>query len=110
MKKFVVFLLSLAVIAGCSGQKAESSKAAIEMAKTMETVKAQTDYLISQAKAFYNSKDFQQAVDTAQYVLQNLDKDNQTAKDLIEKAKAKLKEMAQSAVSDMKGKMGSVGN
>ncbi|MBN2484032.1 MAG: hypothetical protein JXD21_07530 [Candidatus Omnitrophica bacterium] len=109
MKKLVVFLLALVVIAGCTGQKAESSKAAIEMSKAMDTVKAKTDYLITQAKAFYNSKDFQQAINIAQYVIQNVDKDSQAAKDLLEKAKAKLQEMAQGAMGDMKNKMSGMG-
>ncbi len=106
MKKFVVFLLALIVIAGCTGQKAESPQAAIDIAKSMESVQEKADYLVGQAKAFYNSKEFQQAIDLAQYVLQNLDSDNQAAKDLIKQAKAKVQEMAQKVVSDMKSKLG----
>ena len=106
MKKILVLLLIAGLsfgiaLTGC-GQKAESSGEAINTAKTMETVQEKTQYLIGQAKAFYSSKEFQDAVDVAQYVLRYLDKDSQEAKNLLAKAKEALTAKAKSAVADVK--------
>jgi len=94
-------MLSLAV-AGCGAQKAESGTAAIAATKTMQTIPEKTDYLVSQAKAFYNSKDFQGAVDIAQYILRYLDKDSTAAKDLLAKAKEQLTAQAQGMLDQAK--------
>jgi len=111
MKKILSFalvvMLSLSLgLMGCGASKAESSKEAIQAAKAMETVKERTDYLVGQAKAFYRSKEFQDAVSTAQYVLRYLDRDSQAAKDLLEKAKEALASQAKSAVGGAKKKFG----
>jgi len=111
MKKVFIFMIvsSLALgltLNGCGASKAESSKDAIETAKAMETVQQKTDYLVSQAKAFYNSKEFQDAVDTAQYVLRYLDRDSQAAKDLLQKAKDELLAQAKTATEGAKKKFG----
>ncbi len=90
------------IVAGCGAKKAESSKAAIDQAKTMETVEQKVDYLVGQAKAFYNSKEFQGAIDIAQYILSYLDKDSQQAKDLLNKAKEALQAQAQKLAEDAK--------
>jgi hypothetical protein len=109
MKKVFVVLavtgIALSLIAGCA-QKAASSKDAIETSKTMQTIQQKADYLVGQANAFYNSKDFQQAIDIAQYVLANVDKDSVKAKDLIEKAKAELAKLGQQKLDEMKSKIG----
>ena len=101
-------VLSL-ILTGCAQDKATSSKEAMQTAKSMETVDQKADYLIKQAKAFYNSKEFQQAVDITQYILRYVDKDSQEAKNLLEKAKealvAKAKEAAGGAVEDVKKKL-----
>ncbi|MBD3265015.1 MAG: hypothetical protein GF375_07920 [Candidatus Omnitrophica bacterium] len=106
---FLVFGLS---IAGCS-QKSPSSSEAIEAAKAMETVEKKVDYLIGQAKVFYNSEEFQQAIDIGQYILSSLDKDSEQAKSLLQKAKEALSAKAQEAVGaateDAKSKLGSFG-
>ena len=106
MKKLISFfivaviVLSVALVA-CGQKKAASSQQAIETAKGMESVDRQADYLINQAELFYSSNEYQDAVSSLQYVLNNLDKDSQEAKDLLEKAKADMT----GAVSDMlKGK------
>ncbi|PIQ89674.1 MAG: hypothetical protein COV72_01810 [Candidatus Omnitrophica bacterium CG11_big_fil_rev_8_21_14_0_20_42_13] len=96
-------------ISGCAQKKAASSTEAIEISKSMETVEQKANYLIGQAKAFYNSRNFQEAVDIAQYVLRAVDKDSQEAKSLLEKAKealvAKTREVADKTTEDMKKKM-----
>lgn len=105
-----VFLCSGFMASGCSQQpKSQNSSEAINTAKAMKTVQEQADYLVQQAKGFYNSKQFQDAVATAQYVLQNVDKNSQEAKNLLEKAKADIEAAAKKAVEDVKGKLGSFG-
>ena len=106
MKGFLLTLIAVSlVLSGCAQQKAASSSEAIEIAKAMETVQQKADYLIQQAKAFYSSKEFQQAVDVAQYVLRYVDKDSQEAKDLLTKAKDALAAAAKGAVEDVKQKL-----
>jgi alkyl sulfatase BDS1-like metallo-beta-lactamase superfamily hydrolase len=94
------------IVSGCGAQKAESSRAAIDTAKAMQTVGEKTNYLVSQAKAFYNSKDFQSAVDIAQHILVYLDKDSQAAKDLLAKAKNQLQAQAKGMLDQAKKDLG----
>ena len=101
----VCLLLSFGVL-GCGQQKAGSSREAIDAAKIMQTAEEKSDYLVSQAKAFYSSKDFQQAVDVAQYVLSYVDKDSQAAKDLLEKAKNALTAAAKAKLGEAKKGLG----
>ena len=82
-----------------------SANDAIKIAQSLKTVQEKADYLMKQAEVFYNSKEFQQAIQTAQYVLSNLDKNSQPAKSLIEKAKAQLQAAAQKAVGDAGNKL-----
>ena len=92
-------ILSVAV-AGCGVKKAESSRAAIDESKALATTQEKVDFLVGQAKAFYNSKQFQDAVDIAQYILRYLDKDSPQAKQLLENAKEQLTQAAQSALQE----------
>ncbi|MFC1570622.1 hypothetical protein ACFL4E_02450 [Candidatus Omnitrophota bacterium] len=104
MKKLFTILMAVCLVsgllAGCA-QKAGSSTEAIDYAKTLATVQEKTTYLVGQAKAFYNSKEFQNSIDTAQYVLRYLDKDNPQAQALLTEAKdaiaAQLKQKAEDA-------------
>lgn len=107
-------LMAVFIAFGCSAQeKAVSVKDAIETAKTIAAVGEKSSYLIDQAKVFYSSEDFQSAVELAQYVLQNVDKDSKDAKALLEKAKqalsAKAKEAVDATADSMKNKIGSLG-
>ena len=103
--KFFVLLMFVMVVPylllGCVS-KAASSSEAVKQAETMQTVEQKTNYLISQANAFLNSKDYEDAVNTAKYVLANLDKESKQAMDILEKAKAKLAEAATGMMADMK--------
>jgi len=108
-KKFVI-LISLVLIAsvglvGCA-KKAANSAEAIEQTKTMKTVEEKVNYLVGQANAFISSKEFDQAIRTAQYILSNLDKESAAAESIIEKAKAEMAKAAQAAMDDAKKKMG----
>ncbi|HOD11866.1 MAG TPA: hypothetical protein PLO93_06445 [Candidatus Omnitrophota bacterium] len=99
----VVLCLCCSVFFGCE-KKAGSASEAIDSAQSLKTVSEKADYLIKQAEAFYNSKEFQQAIQVAQYVLNNLDKESKPAQSLIEKAKAELQAAAQKAVGDAANK------
>jgi hypothetical protein len=98
------FSFSVFLSAGCT-KKAGSASEAIQNSQALKTVQEKADYLIKQAQGFYNSKEFQKAIETAQYVLSNLDKNFQPAKDLIEKAKTQLQAAAQKAVGDVGNKL-----
>ena len=112
-KLFIVMLTGCLVLTlsllGCGQKKTTSSSEAIQTAKGMETVEQKVDYLIGQAKSFYNSKEFQQAVDIAQYILTYLDNDSQAAKDLLERAKNELTAAAKGAMEDVKKGFGDFG-
>lgn len=98
------FLIGLVMLAlglffcGCT-RRAESSQEAIETAQAMETVEEQVDYLVNQAKAFYNSEEFQQAVNIAQHILRHLDRDSQEARSLLDEAREALATQAKEAIS-----------
>ncbi len=108
----IVWLFALVVCLSCSvfmnigcAKKAASVNEAIQNSQAMKTVEEKANYLVKQAEAFYSSKEFQQAIETAQYILSNIDKNSQAAKDLIEKAKAQLQAAAQKAADDVKKKL-----
>lgn len=108
MKRFLavaisLVLLSSMVLVGCGPKREASSQDAIKKIQTMATAKEKVDYLVGQAQAFYNSKDFQGVIDVAQYILSYLDKESLAAKDLITKAKNALAAEAQKAVDKVKG-------
>jgi len=94
--------VAMALIAGCGAPKAGSGQEAITNAKTLETAGEKVNYLVAQGKAFYNSKEFQEAVDIAQYILTHLDRDSKEGRDLLEKAKNELSKQVQSALQDAK--------
>ena len=102
----VFCVLCAAAVAGCT-KKAVNASEAIANAKDMKTVDEQVKYLVGQANAFINSKEFDQAITTAQHILRNLDKDSAQAQSIIEKAKAELQKAAEGALDDVKKKIGS---
>ena len=104
----IVSLVGGLTIFGCA-KKAANSQEAITTAKEMKTVEAQVNYLVGQANAFVNSKNFDEAINTAKYVLANLDSNSQAAKDIATKATEEMKKAAMGAMDDMKNKLGSFG-
>ncbi len=110
MKKTLVFCLILGVGfaallgAGCT-KKSASATEAIQNSQVMSTVQQKVDYLVAQAKDFYNSKQYQDAAQAAQYVLNKIDKNSQAARDILDKATAQLKAYAQKTTSDMSNKL-----
>ena len=110
MKK--IFFVGLIICLSCAtfwnadcAQESVSVSEAIKNAQTLKTVKEKVDYLIKQAEVLYNSKNFQQAIDLAQYVLSKLDTNSLQAKDLIERAKAQLQAVAQKTMGDVGNKL-----
>ncbi|MFH1381051.1 MAG: hypothetical protein ABIH57_02640 [Candidatus Omnitrophota bacterium] len=100
-------VFSLALI-GCGAKKANSSSDAIKVSRMLKTTQEKANYLVGQAKAFYGSKKFQDAVDTAQYVLRYLDKDSGQAKNLIDQAKKELASQAKSKLDAIQKNFSSV--
>ena len=104
MKKglfIAVFLLCAGLmVTGCAQQpKAANAEQAIEQSKSLPTVEEKAEYLVKQANAFVNSKDFEQAIQTAKHVLVNLDANSAEAKSILEKA-----------TEEMKKSLGAMGN
>ncbi len=107
MRKTAAIILTLCIavsfmVTGCGAQKAGSSTAAIDYSKSLATVQEKTTYLVGQAKSFYNSKDFQGAVDIAQYVLRYLDKDSTAAKSLLQEAQEGLTAQLKAKADEVK--------
>jgi hypothetical protein len=86
---------------GCEGQ-ATSASEAIQQAKELGTPEQQAQYLVGQAKAFLNSKEYQEAIKTAQYVLTNIEADSQEAKDVLEQAQTQLADATKQAAGEAK--------
>ncbi len=101
----VLLCVSL-VLVGCGASKEASSSAAIEKSQTLANVQQKVDYLAGQAKAFINSKQYDQAVAAAQYILSNLDSNSQQARSLISQAKDALAIQAKAKIDEAKKKFG----
>lgn len=108
MKKTVLFLIALAVVLSASAceQRAATSQEAINLAKEKQTIEAQVDYLISQANSFVSSQKFDEAINTAKYILAELDQNSQEAQGIIESAKAGLEKLAQQKIEEAKAEAG----
>jgi hypothetical protein len=110
MAVLVVIFTGVGLLLGCAkSDKQVSSAAAIQAAEAIQDAQGKLNYLIGQAKSFYNSKEFKQAVEVAQYILAKVDQNSLTAKQILQDATAKLQAMANQAVSDVKQKIDSLG-
>lgn len=101
-----VALLCLSLVLVSCAQKEASSSAAIQKSQTMATMQQKVDYLAGQAKAFINSKQYDQAVSTAQYILSSLDSNSQKARSLLDQAKNALAAQAKARLDETKKKFG----
>ena len=87
----IVLSLVLAVgLTGCGVRKAASAQEAINRSKSIKTVDEKKDYLMKQAQAFFNVKDFKTSIDIAQYILRKVDPAATEPKTLIKKAEAAM--------------------
>lgn len=106
----VVALLcvSLAMI-GCGTKKEVSGNAAIQQSQALATAQQKVSYLAAQAKAFINSKEYDQAVFVTQYILNDVDRNSQEARLLLEKAKAGLTAQAKTRMEAVKNQFSGLG-
>ena len=122
--KMLIFVmgLTLSFIAfGCSQQQsAANSSQAIEKSQTLSSVQEKANYLVQQANSFINSKNFEDAISTAKYILANLDQNSSEAKSILQRAQEELKKLAEQklgevkagankAMDDAKNKLGNLG-
>lgn len=103
---FVFCLILTFALPGYGAKKAASGQEAIEQSITLATAQKKAAYLIQQAKAFYNLKDFQGTIAIAQYILTNVDKASQEAKNLLQKAKDTLEAIARQNADKLKEQFG----
>ena len=80
---------------------AQSSDQAIAYAKKLASVAEKKEYLLGQIQKFYDTEQFQSAVDIAQHVLSAVDPDSQQAKDWLAKAQSALEAKVQEKVGEM---------
>ncbi len=106
---FIIMILTGTIVSGCA-QKAETPSAAIETSKTYKTIPEQADYINNQANDFLKSQEYNQALELAQYVLVNLDKNSSQAHAIVEKAKTELQKAAGQMVNEAKDTMNSLGS
>ena len=114
MKNFlhVASILTLCIcliLSGCGQKKAASSEEAIANARAMETAQEKVDYLIKQAEAFYKSEQYRDAVESAQYVLKNLEKDSEEAREILAKAQKELGSAVEGVMKDVPKGLGDLG-
>jgi hypothetical protein len=83
-----------------------TSNDAIEVSKTLSTVKEKVAYLITKAEEFYNSDKFKETISITQHILTNLDQEYQKAKDLLNKARSMFVSKAESVVGEAKKEIG----
>ncbi|MFB3919621.1 MAG: hypothetical protein ACE14U_06085 [Candidatus Velamenicoccus archaeovorus] len=106
MSKTVLAVLIFAVgmicvTSGCA-KRVVSSAQAIKKSETMSTTDQKAVYLVGQAKAFLNSKNYREAIRTSQYVLAGVDRNSKEARAILEKAKQGLSEEADDMMEDVK--------
>ena len=104
----IISLIGGLTVFGCA-KRAANSQEAISNAKSMKTVEEQVNYLVGQANGFVNSKSFDEAINTAKYILANLDSNSQAAQGIVTKATEEMKKAAMGAMDDVTKKLGSFG-
>lgn len=90
-----VAMLALNLVACGSQPKSANSKEAIDHAMSLQSAQEQANYILGEAKAFVNNKQYDEAVKSAQYVANNYQDRAQEAQKIIEEAQAKLVKMAE---------------
>ncbi|NQT23213.1 MAG: hypothetical protein HQ579_07260 [Candidatus Omnitrophica bacterium] len=96
-KTFMIIMVSvlstgmLLTACGPRVKKAESSRAAVEIAKNIQgKLSGRVNYLLQQGQAFYDAKDYRGAIDITQYILWHMDRNSKEAQDMLVKAKQSL--------------------
>lgn len=105
---FLSCFLALSFI-GCGPKPEASGGEAIQKSQTMATVEQKVNYLAGQAKAFVNSKQYDQAVQVAQHILSNLDSNSAQARSILEQAKSELANQAKAKLDEVKKQFANFG-
>lgn len=111
MKRLTLLLAAFVIVAatlvGCAqAPKSANSSEAIDYAKTLEGVEAQAKFLLKEAEAFVNSKQYDEAIKAAKYVISTYESEADAAKKILEDAQAELKKLAEAKADELKAKMG----
>ncbi len=117
MNKIVLGVMAAVLAVGVVGcaQKPQSANAdeAIKYADQLADVQAKVAYLVKEANAFLSSKNYDQAVSTAKYVLGKLDSNSAEAKGVLTKAEEEIKKLAaqkiDAATAGVKNALGGLG-
>lgn len=80
--------------------KAASVDEAIESSQVIPSVSEKTNYLLSQARLFYQSKDYEGALVLSGYILEKIDKDSLQARRIFEKAQQELLKSAHKKLNE----------
>lgn len=100
---FVACVIAIGA-SGCQpAPQAATSQEVVQAAQAKATPQEKADFLVAQANAFLNSKNYDEAIKTAQYVLGNVDKNSTQARSVVEKATAELEKVARQKLEEMKG-------
>jgi len=78
------------------------SKAVVDQANALTDQKAKENFLITKAKGFMGDKNYESAMQVAQYVMTNVNTKSPDAKKIFEDAKAKLAEYAKQKAAGTK--------
>jgi len=84
------------VFSGCGWIKEKfekepsTAKEAVDISETLDTVEKKTQYLLDQADAFMNRKDFQESIKLSKYILLRLDDGSKEASSLLRKAQSAM--------------------
>ena len=106
----VVCAMLVVSVYGCNSKpKAKNANEAVAQSKNMPDVKAQADYLVSEAKAFLNSKQYDEAMKTAQYIASNFQESAAEAQKIIEQSAQELQKEASAKMDEMKQNLSGIG-
>ena len=81
----VFCLLTGIALTGCGTRKAATSQDAIKISQTIEGKDKQEEYLLVQAQAFVDAKDFKGGLNLARYTLTAVNRDSKAAREMIRK-------------------------
>lgn len=91
------------MITGCARQaKTENSQQAIQQSQQLSTPEEKVDFLVSEAKAFLDEKKYDEGIQTANYILANLDQQSKEAQEIIQTARAEIEKTAREQLEQTK--------
>lgn len=100
-------IFSLASLNGCE-RKATTASEAISRSQSMQSVNQKVDYLVGQANMFIDSRQYAEASKIAGYILTDVDKNSQQARDILQKAQEQMTQKAGETIGNMQQSFGDV--